>query len=333
MKIHGTIGNQRVNSLLTSAGATPSSLQRQQGTTFDINTVDWSKGVAAAESLANKRDNASKARALNYYKSLVVRATAQVTAPAPLLDKKPTTKDIRWSWKTGGKWGATVDPKLVDNHPGDHWKWILFNPSAVPKDETWTISAIVHELDHAAHALALYEAWKKEPKKPQWDTFYVNHFDNWTEKAIKVGEAAGVVGAIGGLPSKIRPSAIEFRAYTEQLVQFFHKYEHNYRDLVVKGTVLHYPLKKQAVAATIADPALDLATARQKLLDYFNDPPVADKARKRAVKILLAAAFKGAVLLFRPAGDQEQMKKDFKDIFDFQFTREERRQVFRTYKP
>ena len=150
-----------------------------------------------------------------------------MTAPSPLVEKKPTVADIRWSWKKSGKWSATMNAKRIDNYPKDYWKWLMFNPNAVQREEAWTVSAILHELDHAAHAKALFDAWQKAGKKTGWDSFWLSHYGKWTEPAIAVGAQAGILGTLAGLPAKIKPSAIEFRAYTNQFINYFHKFSLN----------------------------------------------------------------------------------------------------------
>jgi len=92
------------------------------------------------------------------------------------VDKKPATGDIIWSWNKTGEYSATTDPKKVDKTPDDYWNWLTFNPGAVQKEEAFTISALLHELDHAAHARALYDEWKKakSKKKETWANFYLD---------------------------------------------------------------------------------------------------------------------------------------------------------------
>jgi hypothetical protein len=263
----------------------------------------------------------------------VVRAAKQVTAPSPLVDKKPTVVDIRWTWKKSGKWSATTDAKRVDNYPNDYWKWLMFNPAAVTREQAWTVSAILHELDHAAHAKALYNAWKSAGKTTGWDKFWWSHYKKWTEPAITVGAQAGLLGTLAGLPAKIRPSAIEFRAYTNQFINFFHKFSSNMQGLVAKGVILFYPLSKQKVTAKIKDTAMDVAATRTKILNYFNSPPGKDATEKRNLQILMATEIKGALLLFRPTKDHAQIKKDFPAIFNFKYTSAERKNARNQYKP
>jgi hypothetical protein len=77
---------------------------------------------------------------------------------------------------------------------------------------------------------------------------------------------------------------------------------------------------------------LNVATSRQQILNYFKSPPVKDAAQKKIIKILIASEFKGALLLFRPAKDQAQIKKDFSAIFDFKYSSDERRNANKQYK-
>jgi hypothetical protein len=296
----------------------------------DIENMDWSKAVEEAEEAAKKAKTKKKAK--EYYKRLVVRASEKVTAPAPLKDKKPSVDDIIWSSSSTVDYAATADPKKVDNYPDDYWKWLTFNPSAVQREEAFTASIVLHELDHAAHAKALYDEWKKAEKgKEKWDDFYISHYTKWTEEEMALQEV-GLVSALAGLPKKISPSVIEFRAYANQFVNFFHKVSVDKQGYLGKAVVLFYPLKTTTVEAKIGDPALDLPKARQQILDYFLSPPAKDKAQKDIIKILVSAEIRSA-LLFRPSDDHDQIKKDFKDIFDFNVTAEERKVARRNYKP
>jgi hypothetical protein len=297
----------------------------------DIETVDWKTGVDMAAKAA--KDPKTKKTAEGYYKALIVRAAKRISAPSPLTDKKPTTADIIWNWASKKEYSATTDPNKVDQAPDDYWKWLAFNPSAVHDEEAFTVSIIFHELDHAAHARALYDAWKKsaEKGKGKWTDFYQTHFGKWTESPITV-EKAGVMSVLAGLPDKIQPSAIEFRAYASQLVNFFHKFSLDKQSYMAQTIVLFYPLKTQKVDEKISDPALDVAKSRQQILDYFKSPPVADKSQQDIVKTRMATEFKSA-LLFRPAADHAKIKADFKDIFDYSLDSDARKEARKNYKP
>lgn len=301
---------------------------RKKENDADIDAMDWGKAVEKAEKAV---EDGKKDKAKEYYKKLVVRASQNVAAPAPLVDRKPKVKDINWNASATAAYAATTDPKKVDDHPDDYWKWLTFNPSAVHQDKAFTESIIFHELDHAAHAKALYDKWVEAGKdNGEWDDFYLSHFEKWTEKEITL-EQPGLVGALSGLPEKIAPSAIEFRAYANQFVNYFHKVSLDRQDYLGKAIILFYPLKITTVNATISDPALDLSSARQWILDYFSSPPVKDASQK-TIKILVAMKMNGA-LLFRPSDDHEQIRKDFKAIFDLKTSSEERRNARRTYEP
>jgi hypothetical protein len=336
-KLQKHYGNQAVlralrrNIPIQISNSPQTAIQLRPGKPIDIKTIKWEDGVKAAE--GPYKTTKAKNQAKVYYKELVVRAAKQVTAPSPLIDKKPTVADIDWSWKKGGKWSATMDAKLVDNYPNDYWKWLTFNPGAVTREQAWTVSAILHELDHAAHAKALYDAWKKAGKKTGWDSFWLSHHGKWTEPAITVGASAGILGTLAGLPAKIQPSAIEFRAYTNQFINFFHKFSSSMQSLIAKGVILFYPLLKQKVSAKISDPAMDVAATRTKLLNYFGSPPGKTATEKRNLQILMAAELKAALLFFRPAKDAAQIKKDFSAIFSFKYTSAERKNARKRYKP
>jgi len=317
----GSVGQE-----MTSASAP--TLQRDPDAPIDYATVDWAKGVEAVEKEAKAKHSAD---AEDHYKEMIVRAASHLQAPAPLKDKKPAKADINWTWKSSKGYAATADPKKVDNSPDDYWKWLTFNPAALTKDEAYTASTIWHELDHAAHAKTLYDEWKKSAKKgDKWDEFYIKHYEKWTEKEIKV-EKTGVIGALSDLPDKIAPSAIEFRAYTSQFVNFFHKVSIDKQASMVMALVLFYPLKTQTVTATVSDPTLDLAKSRQQVLDYFKSPPVADKAKAEVIKKRVASEFRGAML--SRMSDAGAIKTAFKDIFDFEIDSDERKEARKAYKP
>lgn len=305
-------------------------VQRKNGT--DIKTLDWKAGVELAENAA--KNPKTKDIAKGYYIEMVVRAAQKVSAPAPLVDKKPVPGDILWSWTTTREYAATTDPKKVDKAPDDYWKWLQFNPGAVQKDEAFTVSTILHELDHAAHAKALYNEWKKATtkKKETWADFYLAHYTKWTEKEIKIAKV-GAVGALAGLPEKIRPSAIEFRAYANQFVNYFHKLSTDKQEYMALAVILFYPLRIQKVEAKISDPTLDVSAARQQILDYFNSPPVKDKTQQDIIKIRVATELKSALFLFRPAEDHAQIKMDFRDILDYPVDSEERKEARKNYRP
>lgn len=292
--------------------------------------VDWKTAYAQADKAA-KTPKMGKA-AQDQYKDLIVRAAQSIIAPAPLVDKKPTTGDIQFTMTKTGVYDAFVDPKKVDNAPDDYWKWVFFNPSSVHDDEAFTVSLIAHELNHAAHVKALFDAWKQAGNKKGWDEFYLDHFQKWTEKPLNVVKS-GMVGALSGLPDKIEPSAIEFRAYTSQFVQFFHKVLTDQQSFFSRGVILFYPLKIQEVKAKISDPALDLASARQQILDYFNTPPVKDKSRQKIIRDRVASELKSALVLFRPPEDHARIKTDFKAIFDYPLSPEDRTDARKNYQP
>jgi hypothetical protein len=309
-------------------GASAPMLQRQPATPIDYATVDWAKGVEAVEKEAKAKHSAD---AEDHYKEMIIRAASHLKAPAPLKDKMPAKADINWTWKSSKGYAATADPKKVDNSPDDYWKWLTFNPAALTKDEAYTTSTILHELDHAAHAKTLYEEWKKSAKKgDKWDDFYIKHYEKWTEKEITV-DKAGIIGALSDLPDKIAPSAIEFRAYTTQFVNFFHKVAIDKQASMALALVLFYPLKKQSVTATVSDPTLDLAKSRQQVLDYFNAPPVADKAQAEFIKTRIAAEFRSATL--SRMSDAGTIKTDFKAIFDHVIDSDSRKEARSKYKP
>ena len=132
---------------------------------------------------------------------------------------------------------------------------------------------------------------------------------------------------------KIRPSAIEFRAYVTQFVNYFHKFSVDRQSFLANGVVLFYPLRIQKVAAKISDPGLDLSKARQQLIDYFKSPPVKDASQKSIVKARMVAEFKSALYLSRPAADHAQMAADFSEIVNHPLTPEERKAARANYKP
>jgi hypothetical protein len=311
------------------ASASPA-VHRDPQPAQDFKTIDWAKGVEQA--LTEAKNAKTKKIAEDHFKELIIRAASKVVAPAPLVNKVPDPKDIIWSWTATKEYAATTDPKKVDKAPDDYWKWLTFNPSAVQKDEAFTVSTILHELDHAAHAKALFDEWKKAKSKGKWEDFYLAHFGKWTEKELKLADA-GLVSALGGLPEKLSPSAIEFRAYANQFVNFFHKVSLDSQKFYATALVLFYPLKKQKVEAPISDPGLDLSKARDQILAYFKSPPVTDKAQQEIIKKRIAAEFKSALVLFRPAGDRAAIEADFKDIFSFEVDADERKEARAKYKP
>jgi len=99
------------------------------------------------------------------------------------------------------------------------------------------------------------------------------------------------------------------------------------------AVILFYPLRIQKVEAKISDPTLDLSIARQQILDYFKSPPVKDKTQQDIIKIRMAAEFKSALYLFRPANDHAQIKKDFEEILDYPVDPEKRKEALKNYKP
>jgi len=297
----------------------------------DVDKLAWKDAVELAEKKA--KSPKTKGEAEDIYKKLVVRAAQKITVSAPLVDRKPTVKDIVWDWKETHQYSAFVDPKKIDKAPDDYWKWITFVPSSIQKDEAFTVSVIFHELDHAAHGKALFDEYQKASPKPKlgWQDFYLEHFKQWTEPALKVKES-GTAGVLSGLPEKVEPSGIEFRAYVSQFVHFFHKVGLNEQGYLARAVVLFYPLKKQSPKEKIADPAMDVAKARQQLLDYFKNPPV-DKAKAPTIQVRVAQEFKAALLLYRPDADQDQMKKDFQEIVDFQADADAKKEARKAYQP
>jgi Domain of unknown function (DUF4157) len=311
------------------------SIQREEGaaSTFSIATATWQQAIQEARRLLQTRSAANRATALSYYKQLIIRAAQNVPVPAPLTAQTPTEADIRWSWSTNVDWSATTDPNRVDNYPSNYWQWLQFNPSVFDHSQTYAESIITHELDHAAHAKALYNAWTAAGARGSWDTYYQQHYQRWTERAIRVS-SPGLVGALSGLPSRIQPSVIEFRAYVRQLTNYFHRLSRTDHDLLPKGVVLFYPLRIQNVPTeTVRDTALDLAAARQELLQYFARPPVQDSTQRTYLQLLLAQGFKSALRLFRPAADQPQMTKDFSTIMQFSTSEDMLRTARQNYRP
>lgn len=326
--LHNRPANQ-IEANSTSVSATPA-LRRDPKPALDFNTIDWDKGVAAAQAEAKQPKTMSVAE--DHYKELIIRAASKVVAPAPLKNRVPDKKDIIWNWKVTKEYAATTDPKKVDKAPDDYWKWLTFNPAAVQSDEAFTVSTILHELDHAAHAKALFDEWKKAKGKGNWEDFYLAHYDKWTEKEIKLPDS-GVVGALGGLPEKLKPSAIEFRAYANQFVNFFHKVSLDNQKYYATVLVLFYPLKTQKVEEPISDPNLDLSKARDQVLDYFKSPPVKDAAQQEIIKRLIAVDFKSALGLFRPVADRAAITADFKDILSYEVDSDQRKDARAKYKP
>lgn len=308
-------------------------VQRDKGDAkaVDIDKMDWKDAVDLAET--NAKAPKTKSAAEDIYKKLVVKAAQNVTVSAPLVDRKPSVSDIIWNWTGTADYSAFVDPKKIDKDPGDYWKWITFKPSSIQKDQAFTVSVIFHEMDHAVHGKALYDLYQKASPKPKkgWADFYLDHFDLWTEAPIKLKDS-GMASALSGLPSQIQPSQIEYRAYVNQFVNFFHKVTIDEQSYMARTVVLFYPLKKQSPKETISDPALNLASSRQQLLDYFKSPPV-DKAKADTIRTRVAAEFKSALVLFRPDADQAQMKTDFKDIVDFPVDSDTKREARRAYSP
>ena len=316
------------------AGTGTTLIQREDAApAFNMATATWQQAVAEARRLSQTRRAADRATALSYYKQLIIRAAGNVSVPAPLAARTPAEADIRWSWSSNVDWAARADPNRVDNHPDNYWQWLEFNPSVFNHSRAYAESVLAHELDHAAHARALFNAWTAAGSSGRWDTYYQQHFGRWTERAISVG-SPGMVGALSGLPSTIQPSVIEFRAYVRQLTSYFHRFSLAEQELPPRAVVLFYPLRTQNVPTeTIRDPALDLAAARQQLLQYFADPPVQDATQKMYVRLLLAQGFKSALLLFRPTADQTQMRQDFAPIMQFQIPRDMLRTARQNYRP
>lgn len=306
-------------------------LLQPTGDAVDVDKLAWKDAVDLAEKDA--KDPKTKSTAEDIYKKLVVRAAQKVNVSAPLVDRKPSVSDIIWDWKQTGTYSAFVDPKKIDKAPDDYWKWITFFSSTIQKDEAFTVSVIFHELDHATHGKALYEEYTKASPKPKtkWEDFYLEHFARWTEPAINVKQS-GVAGALSGLPAKIEPSGIEFRAYVSQFVNFFHKVGLDEQGYMARAVVLFYPLKQQSPTEKIADPALDVAKSRQQLLDYFKNPPV-DKAKVSTIQKRVATEFKQALALFRPDADQAQIRKDFQEIVDFEVDAESKKEARKSYTP
>lgn len=323
----GALFIQREEGAATTTTATPGA------TGFNIATASWQEAIREASRLRQTGAAADQNTALSYYKHLIIRAAQNVPVPAPLATRTPTQADIRWSWNTSVDWAAITNPNRVDNHPTNYWQWLRFNPNVFNYSQTYAESIIAHEFDHAAHAKVLFNAWTSAGQTGSWDAFYQQHAQSWTEPAITVS-SPGIVGALSGLPSTIQPSVIEFRAYVHQLTSYFHRLSCTEHDLLPKAVVLFYPLNIQNVpSAAIRDPQLDLAAARQELLDYFNRPPVQDATQRAYVKLLLAQGFKSALRLFRPSADQAQMTQDFNTIMQFSTPLSMVRMARRNYQP
>ena len=281
--------------------------------------ITWQKRLQQAQQLKKQNTKANRNQSRALYKNLVIEATRSIPTVKGLpIYKSPALKDIRWSWKLPGHWGALTDNRRIFRYATDSWKWFLFSPAAVNEDKAWTIGALVHELDHAALGYQIFLKWKaKYPKRNEnaWKQYWVSHHGRFTEVSIMLTQM-GVVSLLSGLPKKIRPSLIEFRAYANQFVNFFHKYSLKSQALNAKGVILFYPLKKQTVKASISDPTLNLAAARKKVLDYFQNPPSKTPAEKQILKVRMADEVYWASML-RPSSDHSTIKKDFKPIFDF----------------
>lgn len=323
LRLQQTIGNRETGNLI---------LQLQDKPEADFTTINWDAGVKLAQETAKK----DRGKAEEYYKQLIVRAAQKVQAQAPLQDRKPELKDIRWGWSVGRDAAAIMDATLIDNHPDDYWKWIKFSPSMV-LGEAWTQSVILHELNHAAYAKSLFLQWQSNKRGQKWDDYWNDHFQKWVEQPIKIPDV-GVLGVLEGLPEQIRPSAIELSAYVDQFVNYFHKYPLKDQGTIVKAIVLFYPSppQKQKEMAEIIK-ARD--QARDAVLAYFNQPPVSDPEQQQIIKTRIAREFSGA-MLFRPSEGNavnitEQIKKDFQAIFDFRSTleREDILDAGKKYKP
>jgi hypothetical protein len=317
-----------------SSAASSPILQRKNGgdvKDVDVDKMAWPDAVDLAKK--NAKDAKTKGVAENIYKKLVVRAAQKITVSKPLVDRKPSLSDIIWDWKDKGEYSAFVDPKKIDKAPDDYWKWISFKPSSIHKDEAFTVSISFHEMDHAVHGKVLYDQYKKASPKPAkgWEDFYLDHFAQWTEPAIQVKES-GMAGLLAGLPEKIQPSGIEFRAYVNQFLNFFHKVGLDEQGYLARTVVLFYPLKLPSPKEKISDPGLDVAKSRQQLLEYFKAPPV-DKTKVATIQARVATELKSALILFRPDADQTQMKKDFKEILDFAVDPDTRTKARKAYKP
>jgi hypothetical protein len=139
-----------------------------------------------------------------------------------------------------------------------------------------------------------------------------------------------------GLPSSIEPSLIEFRAYVNQFVHFFHKLNIPKQEFLAKAVILFYPLKKQKVKGGIQDPSLDLVKARTQVINYFNNPP-GNAQQKQALKRLICIHFQKLIIL-RPA-DSVNIERDFSAIFKsliYQKMKEDRdlrKKVKKNHKP
>jgi hypothetical protein len=281
--------------------------------------ITWQKRLQQAQQLKKQNTKATRNQSRTLYKNLVIEATRSIPTVKGLpIYKSPALKDIRWSWKLPGHWGALTDNRWIFRYATDSWKWFLFSPAAVNEDKAWTIGALVHELDHAAHGYQIFLKWKaKYPKGNEnaWKQYWVSHHGRFTEVPIKLIQM-GILSVLSGLPTKIRPSLIEFRAYANQFVKFFHKYSLKSQALNAKGVILFYPLKKQTVRASISDPTLNLSAARKNVLDYFRNPPGKTPAEKQILKVRMADEVAYASIL-RPSLDRSTIKNDFKPIFDF----------------
>jgi hypothetical protein len=312
-------------------------LQRQPGT--------WSEDLKEAQKLIASKNKRNKTRAAALYKGLILKAAKEVSVPAPLVKRTPTINDIKFSVDTSrGQYHAYFNPNLVVDYPNNYWRCLRFFPSSV-HSEAWTMSAILHELDHAAHYKVLYDLWKKEKggkiksrseKRDEWKRFLTVHGSQWTEGSISSSFGAYQKVELEGLPSSIEPSLIEFRAYVNQFVHFFHKLNIPKQEFLAKAVILFYPLKKQKVKGGIQDPSLDLVKARTQVINYFNNPP-GNAQQKQALKRLICIHFQKLIIL-RPA-DSVNIERDFLAIFKspiYQKMKEDRdlrKKVKKNHKP
>lgn len=293
---------------------------------------DWGSAVRQAEGLAANTN--TRAQAEPIYKDLIVRAAATVAAPAPLVNRNPTAADIRWSWDVNPQLphGAEAEGARVDNDPNDYWKWMKFMPGSVKASGPQpTEGTLRHELDHAAHAKALFESWRAAGSPGNdWNAYWLAHVNRWAEPALQT--QGGTLKAIAGLPASITPSLIELRAYTAQLVANFHRVERSRQGYLARAVVLFYPLHKQAVAgqpAAVNDPDLDLGKIKRRLMAYYLN---GDPNQREVVRTLFVYEMKSALTL-RPAQDVAQLERELPMIFGKEISAEDLQAAKDKYVP
>ncbi len=288
----------------------------------DAEKVPWADAVKAAEA-ENKRQPRGK-EAERQYRDLIVRAAARVTPPAPLPALQPAPHDFAWEWSTARGFSAAADPNKVGASAKNFWNWLIFNPWTVHRDEAFTISIIAHELDHAAYLMNLRNTWIASGKKKAWADFYTKQKGKVPDAAYK---PSGPLAQLAGLPSTIDPSAIEFRAYTSMLVQYFHKVTPEYQEYMARSIVLFYPLKAGKGDTARAAVQADV----KRILDYYANPPVADQAQREIVQRRLAAEIQLARAYRLDA--LADLNAAFDAIVKNKVDADDRREDRRLYKP